>query len=51
MGRTGVRAIIEHNNQYLFVRNKVSKEFWCLPGGGVEEGEDIMTAFKKRVML
>lgn len=50
MGRTGVRAVIEHDDKYLFVRNKVSEGFWCLPGGGVEKGEDIITALKREMI-
>lgn len=50
MGRTGVRAVVEHDGKYLFVRNKVSEDFWCLPGGGVEEGEDIIAALKREII-
>jgi ADP-ribose pyrophosphatase YjhB (NUDIX family) len=28
-----VRAVIEHDGRYLLIRNEVSKDFWCLPGG------------------
>jgi 8-oxo-dGTP pyrophosphatase MutT (NUDIX family) len=50
MGRIRVRAIIECDSKYLFVRNKTSKDFWCLPGGGVEEGEDIVSALKRELV-
>jgi len=50
MGRMGVRAVIEHNGKYLLVRNKVSEDFWCLPGGGIEPGEEIIPALKRELI-
>jgi len=50
MGRLGARAVIEHEGKYLLVRNKVSEHFWCLPGGGVEPGEDIISALERELV-
>lgn len=51
MARQGVRAIIEHHGRFLLVRNKVSQGgFWCLPGGGIEPGEDIVSAMRRELM-
>lgn len=51
MSRIAVRAIIEHEGKYLLVRNKASAgDFWCLPGGGVEPGEDIVSAMRRELI-
>lgn len=51
MGRIKVRGIIPLENKFLFVRNKTSNGyFWCLPGGGVEEGEDLLSALSREII-
>ena len=50
MSKTRVRAIIELDGKILLVRNLSSPEFWCLPGGGVESGEDIVTAIRREIV-
>ena len=45
-----VRAIIEHDGLYLLVRNKYTPNFWCLPGGGVEQNEDIISALEREII-
>mgnify|MGYP000895567196 CR=1 FL=1 len=49
MKRTSARGVIEHNGKYLLVRLFVAESFWCLPGGGVEEGEDLIAALKREL--
>ena len=46
----GARGIIEHDGKFFLVRNVVSPDFWCLPGGGIEEGEDILTAISRELI-
>ncbi len=52
MSRISVRAIIALDGKYLLVRQKSSNNgaFWCLPGGGVEEGEDILSALTRELV-
>ncbi|MGD0283987.1 MAG: NUDIX hydrolase [Candidatus Saccharimonadales bacterium] len=50
MGRMGARAVIEYGGKYLLVRNKVSEDFWCLPGGGIEPGEEIIPALRRELI-
>lgn len=51
MGRQGVRAIIGHEGKFLLVRNRSSRgNFWCLPGGGIEPGEDIVSAMRRELI-
>ena len=44
-----VRAIIEHRGKYLLVK-LLGENFWCLPGGKVEAGEDIQAALKREII-
>lgn len=53
--RTGVKAIIVHENKILMihehvVRNGVTVEIMDFPGGGIENGEDLKDALKREVM-
>jgi ADP-ribose pyrophosphatase YjhB (NUDIX family) len=41
--RINVRAIIPYNGKILLVRNKNLPNYWCLPGGGLEQGEELKT--------
>lgn len=50
MAKMGARGIIEHDGKFLLVRNIVSPDFWCLPGGGVESGEDILSAITREIV-
>ena len=37
---TGVRAIVSRDRGLLMVKHRLhGKEWWCLPGGAVEDGE------------
>lgn len=49
MHRLKVRAIIEHEGRFLLVRNASSRQFWCLPGGSVETGEELRRALKREL--
>ncbi|MGF7228650.1 MAG: NUDIX domain-containing protein [Candidatus Saccharibacteria bacterium] len=44
-----VRAVISHDNQYLLVKNK-GADFWCLPGGKVDDGEPIVDALIREMV-
>jgi len=44
-----VRAVIEQDGKYLFVRNK-GADFWCLPGGKVDAGEAIIDALVREMV-
>lgn len=50
MNKMGARGIIEHGGKFLLVRNIVSPDFWCLPGGGIEQGEDVLSAIKRELI-
>lgn len=51
MARVNARAVIEHDGKYLLVRQKSNNGmFWCLPGGGIEEGEDIISALERELV-
>jgi len=49
MGRSNARGIIEYSGKYLLVRQRSSDDgvFWCLPGGGIEDGEDIISTLER----
>lgn len=49
-----VRAICIKNGKLFCVKNTAYRtgkpnEFWCTPGGGVDEGEDLVTALKREI--
>lgn len=44
-----VRAVIEQDGKYLLVRNK-GADFWCLPGGRVEDDESIVDALIREMV-
>ncbi len=46
-----VRAIIEHDGRLLAVKNAVEgRDFFCLPGGGVEQGESLLEALEREIV-
>lgn len=52
--RIGVRAIIWHNGKLLAVKHKSKKDgnpkdFWCIPGGGLDPGESLEECLKREV--
>lgn len=52
MGKVGIRAVailLNGNEIFLVHRNQDGKEFWVLPGGGVEEGEKVENAVVREV--
>ncbi len=52
MGRIGVRAVailINEDEIMLIHRSRNGKEFWVLPGGGVEEKEKVENAVVREV--
>lgn len=50
MGRISVRAIIEYDGKFLLVKHRASATFWCLPGGGIEPGENILSALEREMI-
>lgn len=50
-----VRAICVKDGKLFCVKNTAyltgkPNEFWCVPGGGVDDGEDLVTALKREIM-
>ena len=50
MYRISVRAIIEHDGKFLLVKHRADSTFWCLPGGGLEEGENVLSALERELI-
>ncbi|MDZ7785569.1 MAG: NUDIX hydrolase [Candidatus Saccharibacteria bacterium] len=56
MRRIAVRGIAVRDNKLLCVRHKmytgniVGKDFWCLPGGTVDEGENLTAAITREMI-
>ncbi len=54
MRRITVRGIIWHNNKLLCMRLKpyrlANRDFWCVPGGGVDEGEALLPALDREMI-
>ena len=49
--RMGARGIIEYQGMFLLVKNVASSgEFWCLPGGGIETDEDVVSALRRKII-
>ena len=55
--RISVRGIALHDGKLLCVKNKVGKnsqepiiKFWCLPGGGLEEGEALLDGITREMV-
>ncbi|HYH75052.1 MAG TPA: NUDIX domain-containing protein [Candidatus Saccharimonadales bacterium] len=47
--RSAVYGVIIHDEGVVLVCDRTSDERWDLPGGGVEAGEDLMTALQREV--
>jgi ADP-ribose pyrophosphatase YjhB (NUDIX family) len=52
MNQMSVRAIIEHQGKFLLCQIKSQREhnYWCLPGGRVEAGEDILSTLTREII-
>ena len=48
--RYGARGIIENENGEIAVFNKQVKNEYKLPGGGIDTGEDPISAFKREAI-
>ncbi|HEV7454259.1 MAG TPA: NUDIX domain-containing protein [Candidatus Saccharimonadales bacterium] len=53
--RLAVRGIVMHDGKLLCAQLKPYNEFisgghWCVPGGGVDEGEDIIAALHREMI-
>lgn len=44
-----VRAVIEHEGKLFLVRHQ-GYDTWCLPGGGMDDGESIAAAMKRELL-
>lgn len=54
MRRIAVRGVIVHDNKLLCVRLKnygdaIAGDYWCLPGGTVEDGETLIPALEREL--
>jgi 8-oxo-dGTP diphosphatase len=48
--RIRVSAILRRENRILLVRQeKMSREYWLLPGGGVQAGESLVRALRREL--
>lgn len=51
--RVGVRAIIYKDGKILAVKHKSrvggSKDFWCIPGGGLDPGESLEDGLRREI--
>jgi ADP-ribose pyrophosphatase YjhB (NUDIX family) len=48
--RIRVSAILSRENRILLVRQeKLGREYWLLPGGGVRQGESLITALRREL--
>ena len=54
--RISVRAVVLHDGKLLCARLKPYKEhlkeqdFWCLPGGGLDEGEALLDGIRREMI-
>lgn len=45
----GVKIIIEHNGQFLLIRNSYGYRRWTFPGGGINKKEELLDAARREV--
>jgi ADP-ribose pyrophosphatase YjhB (NUDIX family) len=50
MRRVCVRAVIAHEGTFLFVQHAPSSDYWALPGGGVDDGEQLTDALHRELV-
>ncbi len=50
MSKISVRGIIENEGKFLLVRHKADDGYWCLPGGGIEPNEDLLSALQRELI-
>jgi len=50
MNRISVRAIIEYKGKFLLVKHKADSSYWCLPGGRIEDGENVLSALERELV-
>jgi len=52
MNQMSVRAIIEFQGKFLLCQIKSQREhnYWCLPGGRVDPGEDILSTLTREII-
>lgn len=48
--RSSVYGVIIREDKVLLVKDRTSEETWDLPGGRIEQNEDLMQALKREVM-
>jgi 8-oxo-dGTP pyrophosphatase MutT (NUDIX family) len=47
--RVAVRALIVHGDKMLAVKEVDGGDWWAIPGGGVDYGEDLQTCFLREI--
>lgn len=47
--RVAVRALVMHNNKILAVKETDGGDWWAIPGGGVDYGEDLKACFLREI--
>ncbi len=47
--RVAVRALIVQDNKILAVKEVDGGDWWAIPGGGVDYGEDLQTCFLREI--
>ena len=50
MGRISLRGVIEYEGKFLLAKNNRMGDYWALPGGGWEEGEEIISALEREIV-
>ncbi|MCA9343163.1 NUDIX hydrolase [Candidatus Saccharibacteria bacterium] len=53
--RIAVRAVVVHDDKLFCVRHKAyagmaERTYWCAPGGGVDEGEELIQALEREII-